>query len=91
MSSVAYLHLLKPTDCRPLELLSTYENGTGDKHQFVVIGRDPDGLLGDPDDWGPESVVCDVWDRKYYMPDQLSMNLTALGYPSKFSIRAQDP
>jgi hypothetical protein len=89
MSSIAFLWLAS-TSVRPIELLETYENASGDKHQFVVIGRPDTADLNDPDVWTREAVVCDPWLDDAYAAAELPTRLTQIGYPDMWLVRSRD-
>jgi hypothetical protein len=89
MSSIAFLWLAS-TSVRPVELLETGENGNGDKHQFVVIGRPGTADLQDPDVWTKDAVICDPWLDDAYKAAELPDRLLKIGYPDMWSLRSRE-
>jgi hypothetical protein len=73
------LTMVNPT---PVEYVQIWDNVTSNPvlpHLVAVIGRNPNQLtcsrlpLGLPNQWHPDAVVCDPWDRAFYAAKEYNM------------------
>jgi hypothetical protein len=72
-SATAFVQL-KKMGARPIHWVKLVPPGD---HAFVLIGDGPVGMLDDKDlkKWGDSVVVCDAWDKVYYIASEIPSKL----------------
>jgi hypothetical protein len=80
-SATAYVQLMK-MGARPIHWVKLYPPGD---HAFVLIGDGPVGMLDDKDlkKWGDSVVVCDAWDKAFYIAKEIPNKLPSYNAPFK--------
>ncbi len=81
INSIPFFYFLKEkrTDVK-IDIFSI-RNGN---HIFSVIGRNWHSNPGDPSTWGPDAMICEVWDRIIYPATQIFDHLCDYIYCDDF-------
>ena len=47
-------------------------------HIFIVIDRDPNGILNDVTTWGSSALICDPWAKRIIFPERFDQEFTSI-------------